>query len=53
MERELVGEKKWVTKEEMREGIATFFLKAGSLTFGSGLVIVPSSRRASCSRRVG
>src|SRR5439155_1157380 len=105
MEREMVGEKKWLTKEEMREGIAvtragraavawiflaagavgilyygslfrtrspasttsslllgvplvagvggevalgtmlgklfTFFLKAGSLTFGSGLVIVP------------
>src|SRR3989442_1037639 len=97
MERELVGEKKWLTKEEMREGIAVcqslpgplaiqvgiwisyirggfwgawaggwafilpnfvivpamgalyvyfgglvvFFLKAGSLTFGSGLVIVP------------
>jgi chromate transporter len=50
MEREMVGERQWLSKEEMREGIAvcqslpgplTFFLKAGSLTFGSGLVIVP------------
>jgi chromate transport protein ChrA len=48
MERELVSERGWLTKEQMREAIAStlvklmrFFFKAGSLTFVSGLMIVP------------
>src|SRR2546429_6946063 len=39
MERELVGEKKWLTKEEMREGIAVCQSLPGPLAIQVGLWI--------------
>ena len=37
MERELVGEKKWLTKEEMREGIAVCQSLPGPLAIQVGI----------------
>src|SRR5256712_11416258 len=39
MERELVGERKWLTKEEMREGIAVCQSLPGSLAIQVGILI--------------
>src|SRR5438094_511353 len=39
MERELVGEKKWLTKDEMREGIAVFQSLPGPLAIQVGIWI--------------
>jgi chromate transporter len=39
MERELVGEKKWLTKEEMREGIAVCQSLPGPLAIQLGIWI--------------
>jgi len=47
-----IGTAKTATPSTLGQLLA-FFLKAGSLTFGSGLVIVPFSRRGWCKRLGG